>query len=68
MIAECPGLLFQLPEGAFDPKTVTVQTDDGQRFQFQAGTHKNTLDSIHFYQDKAQFLIQLLPHGRSKHR
>lgn len=61
MIAEHPGMLLQFPKHAFDPETVTVQTDDGKRLQFQAGVCQDALDSIYFYQDKAQFLVQLLP-------
>ena len=56
MIAERPGLPLQLLEHAFDPETVTVQTDDGKRLQFQAA-----LDPVYFYQDKVRFLVQLLP-------
>ena len=60
MITKRPGLLLQLPEGAFNPKTVTIQTDDGKWFQLQAGACQDALDPIHFHQDKAQLLIELL--------
>ncbi len=52
MIAECTYLLFQFPESAFDPKTITVKPDNGQRIQCQAGACKDTLNPIHFHQDK----------------
>ena len=60
MITKRPGLLLQLPEGAFNPKTVTIQTDDGKWFQLQAGACQDALYPIHFHQDKAQLLIELL--------
>ena len=61
MIAECANLLFQLPEGAFDPEPVTVKPDDRQRLQCQAGACQDALDAIHFHQHKPQLLIKLLP-------
>lgn len=60
MVAECPGLLLQLPEHAFDPETVAVEPYDGQRVQCQAGAYQDALDSVHLDQDKPQFLVQLL--------
>lgn len=61
MIAECANLLFQFPEGAFDPEPVTIKPDDRQRIQCQAGACQDALDAIHFHQYKTQFLIKLLP-------
>ena len=61
MIAECANLLFQFPEGAFDPEPVTVKPDDRQRIQGQAGACQDALDAAHFHQYKTQFLIKLLP-------
>lgn len=61
MIAECANLLFQLPEGAFDPEPVTVKPDDRQWIQCQAGACQDALDAIHFHQHKPQLLIKLLP-------
>lgn len=61
MAAECPNLLLQFTEGAFNPEPVAVEPDDGQWVQIQAGACQDALDAIHFHQDEAQFLVQLLP-------
>ena len=59
VITESSGLLLQLPEGAFDPESETVKPDHGQGGQFETGSCQNTLCSIIFHKDKAEFLIRI---------
>ena len=52
MVEECPGLLFQFPESAFNSEAVTVKSDNRQGIQTQVGACQDTLYAIHFYQHK----------------
>lgn len=59
-VTECTSLLLQFSESTFDPKPVTVKSDNSQWLQLQVCSRQNALDTVHFNQYKPQFLIQFL--------
>lgn len=61
MVTECTRLLFQFPEGTFNPEPVTVKPDHGQRIKRKAGACQDAAGAVHLHQHKHQFLIQPLP-------
>lgn len=44
-------------QNTFNPEPITVEPDDGQRIQRQAGACQDTLAAIHLHQHESQLLI-----------
>ena len=49
MVAKCANMPLQFSEGAFDPKPVTVKTDNRQWIKRKAGARQYALNPLHFH-------------------